>query len=117
VSAEPVIDDKTYAELRETMGADFIGELIDTYCDETPRLVAELQQALARADAETFRRTAHSIKSSSASFGALPLAALARELEMVGKGGDLHAAGPRVEQLTMAYEEAERALRALQHAS
>jgi histidine phosphotransfer protein HptB len=115
--SEAVIDDKTFTELKETMGADFIGELIDTYCDETPRLVAELEQALARADAEAFRRTAHSIKSSSASFGALPFAALARELEMLGKGGDLTGAGPQVARLAAEYHQVEDRLRELQHAA
>ena len=53
------------------MGAEFIGELIDTYCQETPQLIAALQQALAQGDAPAFQRAAHSIKSTSASLGAM----------------------------------------------
>jgi len=112
-----IIDSTTFEQLKETMGADFIGELIDTYCEETPRLIADLQQALAPANAEVFRRSAHSIKSSSATFGALEFAAQARELEMIGKAGDLTSAGEKVAQLVAAYKQVEQALRELQHAS
>ena len=117
MSLEPAIDEKTFSELQEMMGADFVVELIDTYCDETPRLLGDLEQALERADADTFRRTAHSDKSSSASLGALPLAALARELEMLGKAGDLSTAAEGVELVKAAYARVEHRLRELQHAT
>ncbi len=110
--AEPIIDQATFSGLVETMGADFIGELIDTYCQETPQLIAQLQAALARGDAETFRRSAHSIKSSSASFGALGFAGQARELEMQGKSGDLSGAAPCVARLVEDYLGVEAALQA-----
>jgi HPt (histidine-containing phosphotransfer) domain-containing protein len=111
-----VIDPATFEQLTTTMGADFMGELIDTYCEETPRLVADLQQALAQGNADVFRRSAHSIKSSSATFGALEFAAQARELEMIGKAGDLTGAQTKVEQLVGDYTQVELALRELQHA-
>jgi HPt (histidine-containing phosphotransfer) domain-containing protein len=110
-----VIDATIFAELKEAMGADFIGELIDTYCEETPRLVADLQQALAQGNADLFRRSAHSIKSSSASFGALEFAAQARELEMIGKAGDLSNAASQAAHLGDEYQQVEHALRELQH--
>ena len=57
------------------MGADFIAELVQAYFDETPQLLSNLQEALARQDCEAFRRAAHSIKSTSNSFGALQFGA------------------------------------------
>jgi histidine phosphotransfer protein HptB len=113
--SEPVIDKATYDALVEAMGADFIGELIDTYCEEVPRLMADLQAALARDDAETFRRLAHSIKSSSSSFGALPFAAEARALEMEGKSGDLTGVEPAVARLVDDYASVEAALKGLRN--
>ena len=92
MNAEPVIDALTFAELKTTVGADFIGELIDAYLDDTPRLINELTESLAQQDATKFSRTAHSIKSSSASLGALPLSLLAKELELMGKQGNLSGA-------------------------
>lgn len=86
------IDMKTFEELREMSGADFIGELIDTYLDDAPKLVGAMKAALQDGDAESFRRAAHSLKSNSATFGAAHLSALAKDLEMLGKEGKLQAA-------------------------
>lgn len=99
MEAGPIIDQTTFNDLKELMGADFIVELIDTYTLETAGLIDKLGQALEAGDAATFGRLAHSIKSSSASLGALNFSGQARELEMVGKGGDLSGAGPKVEEL------------------
>lgn len=94
-----LIDRITYQELKNQMGADFMVELIDTYISETGDLIAQLQHALAAGDASAFGRLAHSIKSSSASLGALAFSKLARELEMMGKASDLSGAGARLERL------------------
>jgi HPt (histidine-containing phosphotransfer) domain-containing protein len=45
-----------------------------------------LAAALAAGDVETFRRTAHSLKSNSMTFGAMALGALARSLELDARG-------------------------------
>jgi HPt (histidine-containing phosphotransfer) domain-containing protein len=114
---EQIIDIPTFEDLKTAMGEDFIGELIDTYLDETPQLIAELQQALARADDDTFRRSAHSIKSSSAAFGAHSFSAQARELELMGKHGTLEGAAPKVACLVADYGNVERRLRELRNGS
>ena len=101
--SEVIIDATIFAELQASLGDDFLAELIDTYCEETPQLIQRLQQALARNDAGEFRLVAHSIKSSSAALGAKAFAALARELEMLGKTGNLEAAGPEVNRLAQDY--------------
>jgi HPt (histidine-containing phosphotransfer) domain-containing protein len=100
-----VIDDKVFGELKENVGADFIGELIDTYLTDAPRMLAEMHQALATGDAEGFRRAAHSFKSNSATFGALTLSVLAKELEMMGKSGALEGAPVKVTQLEAEYNQ------------
>ncbi len=117
MNAEPVIDAATFAELKTTVGADFIGELIDAYLDDTPRLINELVESLAQQDATKFGRTAHSIKSSSASLGALLFSALARELEMIGKQGSLAGVEPKVEQLKMNYVQVQQKLKELKDES
>ena len=99
MNAEPVIDALTYAELKTTVGADFIGELIDAYLDDTPKLINELAVSLAQQDVTNFSRTAHSIKSSSAAMGALQLSLAAKELEMMGKQGNLSGAEAKLRHL------------------
>jgi len=82
--AAPAIDRATFAELQETAGAEFVGELIDTFLEEAPPMLDALRESLAAGEAETFRRAAHSLKSNASTFGAAVLASLARELELNG---------------------------------
>jgi hypothetical protein len=49
--------------LRELGSEDFLVEVIDTFLDDAPALVATLKTSRERGDAEELRRTAHSLKS------------------------------------------------------
>jgi HPt (histidine-containing phosphotransfer) domain-containing protein len=112
MEAQDMIEQAAFNELRDQVGTDFLIELIDTYCLETQELIEKLRLALAAQDAATFGRLAHSIKSSSASLGALNLSQQARELEMLGKANDLEAARPKLEQLAAAFLQVVSCLRA-----
>jgi HPt (histidine-containing phosphotransfer) domain-containing protein len=105
-----MIDLKVFIDLKETMGADFIGELLDTYFEDTPGLIRTMKEALVSSDAEAFRRAAHSMKSNSASFGAMQLSTLAKELEMLGKENNLAGVGDKVERLENDYFHVQREL-------
>ena len=85
---EPVIDQTVFAELQETAGAEFAVELVDTFLEEAPGMLAELRSAHTKGDADGFRRAAHSLKSNGNTFGASKLAAMARELELGGMNAD-----------------------------
>ena len=74
-----VIDRTVYSELRDTTGAEFVAQLVDTFLEEGPGILAELRGARVDGNAERFRRAAHSLKSNSNTFGALKLAALEAE--------------------------------------
>ena len=80
----PAIDVATFTELQETAGADFVAELVGTFLEEAPRMLAELRHALAAQSADAFRRAAHSLKSNGNTFGASRLGEMARELELGG---------------------------------
>ena len=112
----PEIDAVTFAELQETVGADFVVELVDTFLAEAPGLLAELRRALAARDAEGFRRAAHSLKSNGHTFGALALGGLARELELAGLGEDTDTQTRALDSLEAAYARAAAALQDLRHA-
>jgi len=85
---ESVIDRAVYAELQDTTGAEFVAELVDTFVQEGPGMLAELRTARAEGNAERFRRVAHSLKSNGKTFGAVKLTALAREFELKGLDAD-----------------------------
>ena len=110
-----IIDQATFEKLTTDVGADFVGELIATYCEETPPLIAKLRYALGANDADAFRRAAHSIKSTSNTFGALSLGEAARELEMMGRAGDLAGAQEKVDRLAAEYDRVQQALKDLIH--
>ena len=82
--SEATIDRATFAELQETAGAEFVNELVTTFLEEAPRMLAELRSALAAKSTERFRRAAHSLKSNGNTFGALSLGEMARKLELGG---------------------------------
>ncbi len=110
---ETEIDMTTFEELQKMSGADFINELLDTFLDDAPKLIKEMEAALEANDAGSFRRAAHSLKSNSATFGALHLSELARELEMMGKENRLADTGNRLPELEQAYRSAATALKGL----
>jgi HPt (histidine-containing phosphotransfer) domain-containing protein len=116
MNALPIIDLPTFEALKDAMGADFIPELIQAYFDETPQLLTKLQQALAGGDCEGVRQAAHSIKSTSNSFGALNFGVLARELEMMGRAARLEGAPEKVASLVNNYKAVHQALEELSHA-
>ncbi|MGD9093070.1 MAG: Hpt domain-containing protein [Anaerolineales bacterium] len=111
--SEVIIDQATFAGMKDMVGDDFVGELVETFLEEAPGLLAEMDQALKNGDAETFRRSAHSLKSNGASFGAMRLASLARELEHMGRDGRLDEAGANLLEAEIAYQQAAEALKAL----
>jgi HPt (histidine-containing phosphotransfer) domain-containing protein len=107
------IDLATFEELKQMSGADFIGELIDTFLEDGPKLITELRVALKKGDAEAFRRAAHSLKSNGATFGAGRLSQLARDLEMIGKENRLAEAGDKIAALEGALASASAELKGL----
>jgi len=112
VSESAVIDAAAYEELVASTGgdADFMRELIDTYLTDAPQLFAEMRTALAAKDAETFRRAAHSLKSNSASLGALVLSAQAKEMEFMGKAGTFEGAAAKIAAADVEYARVKAAL-------
>ena len=98
------LDMPTFEELKQMSGEDFIDELVDTYLDDAPGLVGEMQAALQNGDTESFRRAAHSLKSNSATFGAVHLASLAKDLELLAREGKLDEASGRLPEVQHALD-------------
>ena len=107
--SDATIDPHTFDELQANAGADFVVELVDTFAEEAPQVLAEMRAALTIGAADRFRRAAHSLKSNSSTFGATALADMARRLELDGMPVD---ATP-VDALAQEFEHTLAALRAL----
>jgi HPt (histidine-containing phosphotransfer) domain-containing protein len=85
----PVLDDAVLDELREATGGDaeFIVDLVETYVEEGAANLDGMVAAAAAGDPEAIVRPAHTLKSSSASLGAMRLSAIARSVEEAGREG------------------------------
>lgn len=70
---------------------ELIRDLIHTYLEDAPKLLADLRRAAAREDADGLRRAAHTLKSSSVMFGAEVLSEHCRELEEMARAGQTGA--------------------------
>lgn len=109
MNASP-IDLATFAELQDAMGPEFTLELVDTFLEESPGILADLRTALAEGDVDGYRRAAHSLKSNCNTFGALLLASAAREIELGGFSGDAGSDGLAVDALVADYADVASAL-------
>ena len=72
--------------MRQMAGEDaiaFLTDIIDCYLQETPGLFQALRVALTTQDMATFRRTTHTLKSSSATLGASNLIHLCQDLQQI----------------------------------
>jgi HPt (histidine-containing phosphotransfer) domain-containing protein len=86
-----MVDEQVLEELRASVGDDtsFLRDLIEAYLTDSAEQLAAIEAAVAADDAEALVRPAHTLKSSSATVGAMELSALARTLEMAGRDGTL----------------------------
>jgi HPt (histidine-containing phosphotransfer) domain-containing protein len=88
---ETVIDTNVLEDIRDLMEDDF-PDLVRRFLKDSADLLAQLDQDIARGDAESVHRAAHTLKSSSAALGALALSDRARHLEAIGRSGVLAGA-------------------------
>jgi PAS domain S-box-containing protein len=109
------LEPEALAGLKELGGDDFLREVIETFLDDAPALIASLRESLKRGDAQELRRAAHTLKSNGQTFGATSFADLCRRLEDRAKRDELDGAAglvDRIEHEYAAFADALDALRA-----
>jgi HPt (histidine-containing phosphotransfer) domain-containing protein len=111
-----VIDREVLNNLLEAVGGDgeFLVELLETYFTDSPQQFTTMHEALSSGNAEDFRRAAHSLKSNSANFGAMTLSRKAKDLEELGKAGDLEKADEPLTEAEVEYSHVKSALEGIQ---
>jgi len=108
-----VIDKEVIASLRELQDEgepDIIIELSDLFFENAPGKIQAIRTAIEKGDAKGLHVAAHSLKSSSSYLGATKLSAMAKELENMGRAGDLEGAKEKLERLESEYEKVRSAL-------
>jgi CheY-like chemotaxis protein len=95
--------------MRQRLGDDdqLLRELAELFQEDCPGLLQRVAEAVRSSNPEAVRQTAHTLKGSVSNFGAADATRLARQLEEMGRGGDLITAGQTLVEL----EEAVRQLR------
>jgi len=107
-----ILNPAALKNLLEMVGGDteFIAELVNVFFGEAPKMLSEMRQALESKDATLLHRAAHSLKSSSAEFGALALSDSCRELEKMGRDSVFSGADELLERAKAEYAQAKAAL-------
>ena len=113
LSSDEAIDTIILQGLQQALGTNtdqFLAQLIDVFLEETPLLIQAIDTAVAKTDAVAMQKAAHTLKSSSASLGAMTLSKLCEQLERLGYSQTTAGAREIVAQLESEYERAKAAL-------
>src|SRR4029077_10015922 len=78
---------------------DFLAEIVNLFLETYPALLSEIENAVLEKDAAALGRAAHTMKGAVANFGAKAVVDRARDLEMMGKSGDLASADDAAQSL------------------
>ncbi len=80
VTFDRAVLDEMRAALDDASG-EFVGEIVETFLEQSPALVDALEEAVGDGDRERLRMAAHTLKGSGRSVGAVRLAGLCERLE------------------------------------
>ena len=94
-----ILDKAILEELTTLLGQEKFEELLQNYLTELTTRCFAIKQAMVKQDLQIISREAHTIKSTSASFGATSLYAIAKDIEACGYNDDLPNALLLAEQL------------------
>jgi HPt (histidine-containing phosphotransfer) domain-containing protein len=112
-----VLDPAALERLRATLGkqADqMLPDLIEKFYGDADRLLDQARQALEQEHVDDLRRAAHSLKSTSATFGAMKLSAVAQKLEHLARDGRLDGTAQLIVRAEAEFSRARAALETLQ---
>ncbi|MBI5031465.1 MAG: response regulator [Chloroflexi bacterium] len=113
-SSEPKVIDWSVIDnlrcLQEEGQPDFVEEMIDLYLNSTPSLLETIQHTIAQGDLIELQRAAHTLKGNSNSVGAHQVGYLSKELEKMGRSGDLERASQLREETRLAFARASKEL-------
>jgi PAS domain S-box-containing protein len=108
-----ILDAYALQSLKDMVGDDdpaIMIDLIDSYLTDAPPLLATIYQAVEQGDAKNLYMAAHTLKSTSATLGALQLANLCRQLETMGRTSIMTDSSAVIVQLSLEYDKVKAAL-------
>jgi histidine phosphotransfer protein HptB len=111
----PSLDPHAIDALRELNPGDdsFLRDLIQIFLEDAPKRLAEIEESLARGDQRGLTIAAHSLKGSSANFGAEQFRTQCEAIELCGRQGGLDRVAPLLPPLRQEYARIAAELQAL----
>ena len=111
--ASSVIDPTALEQLLKLVGGDRGNyfKLIDSFLEETPKLLTGIRNAAGTGDNELLRRISHTLKSTSRDFGAIQLSRLGERLEAISRMDNMGGVPELVQQAEMEYASVDGALK------
>jgi signal transduction histidine kinase/CheY-like chemotaxis protein/HPt (histidine-containing phosphotransfer) domain-containing protein len=104
------LDTATLVDLEDIMGDELV-TLVDAYLRDGETRIRNMREAADRGDSTEVGKLAHSLKSSSANLGAIPLSTRARQVEEAARNGTLSNPADSVAALEKLYAHAAAALK------
>ncbi len=85
---------------------DLVHKIAQKFAETGPGMVSQVREAIENRDADAVYRAAHQLKGASATMGAIKLASIAADIEMLGREGNVSAAADRIASLEMEFQRA-----------
>jgi CheY-like chemotaxis protein len=111
-AADGPLDQTAHSQFLATM-EELAPQLISIFLDDTPNKLQAIHTALADNNPKQLYQIAHALKSSSAQLGALHFSQQCKELEMMGRTGNLQGVEEAVVSIEAEYARVQDALRSL----
>ncbi len=85
---------------------DLVHKIAQKFAETGPGMVSQVKDALDSGDPDAVYRAAHQLKGASATMGAVKLASVAADIEMLGREGDVNGAADRMSSLEIEFQRA-----------
>lgn len=108
---QDILDADIVAELLDIGDAEFLQDLFETYIEDAHQKIDGITQAMAKQDAETLGKLAHTFKGASGNIGALKLSQIAEKLQHMGHQDQLEGVETVVADLVELYQLVEQAMK------
>jgi HPt (histidine-containing phosphotransfer) domain-containing protein len=112
----PVLDRQVIETLRQLTPPgepDVLTEVLQMFLSEVPPRIDRLRNAWNAGDIQGMYRAAHSLKGSAGNIGAKRLYDVARQLDDLGRAGDVASSAPLMDELRIEFDKVEVEIRRL----
>jgi len=98
------MDASAFSEMKELMG-DTFKDVISLCLQSLPQQLEEIEQAIAKGNAESLFNVSHKMKSACGSIGAFGLAEQAERIEIIGRNGSVDVSEQILEDFRAAIDQ------------